>query len=174
MSTEGHHHVDPSDKWGQKVGLQAAILAVFLSVFTIFAHRAHTETIMAGNAASDEWSHYQAKRIRDFQVELAGDMLKVTGPGNEAAGKLLESFSKSREKYKEDLEEIREKAETKEKSEAIAHRKASYFDLAEGILELSLVLTSLYFLSKKKFFPVLALALAAAGTAVGIFGIFLR
>src|SRR6476469_5804715 len=48
MNMEAHPTAEAHDPVGKKIGLQAALLAVFLSAFTILAHRAHTETIMAG------------------------------------------------------------------------------------------------------------------------------
>ena len=46
-------------------------------------------------------------------------------------------------------------------------------DIGEGFLELGLVLSSLYFLSKRKFFPVIGITAAVIGTVLGIAG-FLR
>jgi len=47
------------------------------------------------------------------------------------------------------------------------------FDLGEGLLELGLVLSSLYFLSKRKFFPLFGALAALAGTIVGLSGVLL-
>ena len=44
------------------------------------------------------------------------------------------------------------------------------FDIGEGLLELGLVLCSLYFLARKTFFPALGLLASIAGTALGIWG----
>jgi hypothetical protein len=43
-------------------------------------------------------------------------------------------------------------------------------DIAEGFLELGLVLSSLYFLSKRKFFPVFGITAAVIGAALGVAG----
>ena len=171
MSTESHH-VDPNDSLGKKVGAQAAILAVLLSVFTICAHRAHTETIAMGNEATNEWAHYQAKRIREYQLEMNTDLLRLTAPNNPETAKTIAGYAKQRAKYSQELDEIKKTAEERVKEGALAHRKASYFDLSEGVLEIALVLSSLYFLSHKKLFPFLGLSLGAGGIVVGLLGLF--
>ncbi|MBV8852309.1 MAG: DUF4337 family protein, partial [Sinobacteraceae bacterium] len=48
--------------------------------------------------------------------------------------------------------------------------RAVRLDLGEGFLELGLVLSSLYFLSRRNFFPVLGISAALIGTALGIAG----
>ena len=47
------------------------------------------------------------------------------------------------------------------------------FDIGEGLLELGLVLCSLYFLARKSFFPIFGVLSAIAGTAMGIWGYLL-
>jgi len=42
------------------------------------------------------------------------------------------------------------------------------FDIGEGLLELGLVLCSLFFLARKIFFPALGILASIAGTALGI------
>ena len=174
MSAEGQHHVDPSDSFGKIVGLQAAILAVCLSIFTIYAHRAHTETIAAGNEASNAWSHYQAKRIRDYQLEMNTDLIRLLAQSNPESGKIIEGYTHQRDKYSQELGDIKKGAEKKAREGELAHHKAWYFDLSEAVLEIALVLTSLYFLSHKKLFPVLGLLLGLAGIVVGTFGLLLH
>ena len=168
------HHVDSNDAFGKKVGLQAASLAVLLSLFTICAHRAHTETIVTGNESSNDWAHYQAKRIRDYQLEMNTDVLKLAAPKNSETEKTVEDYARQRAKYRQELDEIKKDAEEKVQKGAVAHRKAWYFDLSEGMLEISLVLSSLYFLSHKKLFPLLGLLLGGVGTVVGLLGLLLR
>jgi hypothetical protein len=44
--------------------------------------------------------------------------------------------------------------------------------MGEGFLELGLVLSSLYFLSKRKFFPIFGGLAAIIGTVLGVAGFF--
>ena len=75
----------------------------------------------------------------------------------------LLSIPKQESKYKKDLDEIKAEADKTVEEGKLAHHKTSYFELAEGLLEISLILSSLYFLSHKKFFPMLGLLLGVSG-----------
>ena len=167
-------HGESLDSFGKMTALQTAVLAVLLSVFTICSHRMHTETIVLGNEASNQWSHYQAKRIRDFQLQLNTEMLKLTAPASAEVTKTIEDYGKQRAEYRKELEELKKDAEGKDEEGAASHKKAGFFDLAEGLLEISMILSSLYFLSHKKFFPLLGLSLGALGIFVGVAGLLMK
>ena len=174
MSAGGHHHVEANDTWGKFIGFQTAILAVLLTVFTIMAHRAHTDTVLAGNKANNGWSYYQAKRIRSSQVEMNSGLIKLLAPDSPQAKATLEDYAKLSEKYKHDLEEIKENTEAQEKAEETSHHRASIFDLAEGLFEMAMILSSLYFITKKKFFPIMGFVMGLAGLVVGLWGFLLH
>ena len=55
-------------------------------------------------------------------------------------------------------------------AEADEHRALRY-DVGEGLLEIGLVLSSLYFISRKKMFPVMGITAGIAGTAIAITGL---
>ena len=163
-------HVAPNDSFGKKVGIFTAILAVLLSVFTISAHRAHTETIKLQSVANDQWAFYQAKRIRDDQLELNADLLKVLAVNNVKASQLIAIYAAKHNDYVKKLQAIKTIAEDKMQESQLFQQKALLFDFAEGILEIALVMSSLYFISRKKYFPVLGVAFATLGLIVGVFG----
>ena len=165
------HHEEANDPASKLIGLQTAVIAILLSIFTILAHRAHTETIMEGNKSSNSWAHYQAKRIRAYQIEMNTGLIKLLAPNAPETAVTLDEYAKQSKKYEKDLEEIKAEAESAEKAEGSAHHQGTLFDLAEGLLEIAMILSSLYFLTKKKLFPSLGLLLAVGGIAVGIMGL---
>ena len=61
-------------------------------------------------------------------------------------------------------------ARAKEAHSAAEERRALWLDVGEGLLELGLVLSSLYFLSKRRFFALLGAIAALIGTAIGVAG----
>ena len=83
---------------------------------------------------------------------------------------LIDTFGKDRDRYAHDAEAIQKDALAKEAQSDHEEHRASRFDLGEGFLELGLVLSSLYFLSKRRFFPVLGGAAAMIGVGLGIAG----
>jgi hypothetical protein len=88
----------------------------------------------------------------------------------EAVAGKLES---ARTKYAADAERIQEDARAKDKETEIEEHRALRFDLGEGLLELGLVLCSLYFLARKIFFPVFGVLSSIAGAALGVSGFLL-
>ncbi|MGB6354174.1 MAG: DUF4337 family protein, partial [Steroidobacteraceae bacterium] len=89
---------------------------------------------------------------------------------SEAAVNKLEA---ARAKYAADAEKIQEDAKSKDDQSDVEEVRALRFDIGEGLLELGLVLCSLYFLARKGFFPLFGILAAAAGTAIGVWGFLL-
>jgi hypothetical protein len=170
---EIHHEGNESDPTGKMVGVIAAVLAVFLAIVTIASHRTHTAAIMHKATANDSWSHYQSVRVKYHSLELGENLLAVLGAKGEAAGKMLADYGSQKKKYDAQGKEIQEEAQhAGEAAEADEHRALRY-DIGEGLLEIGLVLSSLYFISRKKMFPVLGVIAGITGTAIAITGLLL-
>ncbi len=163
-------HVAPGDNYGKKIGLLAAGLAVLLSLFTISAHRSHTETIVLQNNSNDAWAQYQSKRIRDYQLEMNMDLLNLLATGNPKTAKLITSYATKHAEYTKELVDIKKEADALGQESMRSQRKALYFNFAEGVLEIALVMSSLYFISHKKIFPCLSVFFALLGIIVGVMG----
>ena len=82
----------------------------------------------------------------------------------------MESLNKDKERYARETDEIQKEANAKEKESDHEEQRAVWLDLGEGFLELGLVLSSLYFLSKRRFFPVFGGLAALIGLGLGIYG----
>jgi hypothetical protein len=168
---EIHHEGNESDPMGKTVGVIAAILAVFLAIVTIASHRTHTAAIMHKSSSNDQWAYYQATRVKLHSTELGQNLIGMFGEKNPAAGKILKDYESQKKKYEETSKEIQEKARgADEAAEADEHRALRY-DVGEGLLEIGLVLSSLYFISRKKMFPVLGVIAGVTGTAIAITGL---
>jgi hypothetical protein len=164
---EGHEH----DPVGRRVGVMAALLAVFLAVVTILSHRTHTEAIIKKSESNDQWTYYQASRLKYHNLELGERLIGVLGPNNPGAKETLEKFGKEKQKYTDQDKDLQDKAQAKvDASEAAEHRALRY-DLGEGLLEIALVLSSLYFISRKMLFPVVGIIAGIAGLIVAITGL---
>ena len=170
---ESGHAIDPM---GQKVGVLAALLAVLLAVVTIASHRTHTAAIIHQSEANDEWAHYQAIRVKYHSLELGENLvalMEVKGAvadNSAAASKMLADYANQKKKYDQQGKESQEKATNSgEMAEADEHRALRY-DVGEGLLEIGLVLTSLYFISKKMMFPVLGVLAGVAGAGIAVTG----
>ena len=85
----------------------------------------------------------------------------------------LRKLEGARDKYSDDAKDIQKDAVAKDKETEIEERRALRFDIGEGLLELGLVLCSLYFLARKAFLPVFGLIASLSGAALGIAGFLL-
>jgi len=169
---EIHHEGHENDPVGKRIGILAAVLAVGLAVVTIASHRTHTAAIIHKSNSNDEWSHYQSTRLKYHNLELGENIISVLGK-SEAAEKMLADYAGQKKKYDEQGKEIQEKAQhADELAEADEHR-ALRFDFGEGLLEIGLVLSSLYFISKKMMFPVLGVIAGIAGVLIAVTGAFM-
>jgi hypothetical protein len=85
----------------------------------------------------------------------------------------LQKLEAARAKYAADAEKIQQDAKAKDDESDVEQVRALRFDIGEGLLELGLVLCSLYFLARKSFFPILGVISSIAGTVMGIWGFLL-
>jgi hypothetical protein len=173
---EIHHEIEGGehDAFGQTIGVIAALIGILLAVVTIQSHRSHTAAVVAKTEANDKWAYYQSKSIKRSEYSIAKTLLAATGASGEKAQKALDSFEKEQERYKKESEEIQKEAENTERETKVFEDQALRYDFGEGLLELGLVLCSLYFISKKKLFPFAGVIAAVAGTIIGATGFFLH
>jgi hypothetical protein len=167
---EIHHEGHESDPFGKKVGIVAAIISVFLGVVTIASHRAHTEGVLLKTDANDKWSYYQAQRMKFHNLELGEDLLSAIPDPSPDTQKKVARYKSDEGKYDEKSKQAQEEAKGIEKKSEIVEQKALRFDFGEGLLEIGLVMTSLFFISKNKLFPALGVFLAGIGCVLGILG----
>jgi hypothetical protein len=165
---EGNEH----DPMGQKVGVMAALLAVCLAVVTIASHRTHTEAIIKKSESNDQWQYYQASRLKFHNTELGQHLISVLGPNNPGAKEILDQFADDKKKYTEQSKDLQDKALAKAEASEAAERRALHYDLGEGLLEIALVLSSLYFIARKMLFPVVAIIAGLAGIIVALSGLW--
>jgi hypothetical protein len=165
---ESGHAIDPM---GQKVGALAAILAVALAIVTITSHRTHTEAIMQKSAANDAWAHYQSTRVKYHNLELGESLIGVLGGKGEAAEKALASYAAQKKDYEGRSRTTQADAEKLDLAAEAAEHRALRYDIGEGLLEIALVLSSLYFISRKMMFPAIGVAAGVAGAAIAITGL---
>jgi hypothetical protein len=161
------HAADPNTR---RVGILVGVVGICLSVVTIASHRAHTEAVIHRTESNDQWSYYQAKKIRENTEEVALALVQALGSDPARSEAMTKKLDAARSKYAADAEKIQEEARAKDGETTIEERRALRFDIGEGLLELGLVLCSLYFLARKTFFPVLGVLSSAAGVAMGVWG----
>jgi hypothetical protein len=152
------------------VGILVGVVGILLSVVTIASHRAHTEAVIHRTESNDQWAFYQAKKIRESTSDVALTLLRALEPDAARTEAAIHKLETARDKYADEAKDIMKEAQAKDAEQKLEERRALRFDIGEGLLELGLVLCSLYFLARKAFFPVLGVVASIAGTCMGIWG----
>jgi hypothetical protein len=161
------HAADPLTR---RVGILVGVVGILLSVVTISSHRAHTQAVIHRTESNDQWAFYQAKKIRESTNDVALTLLQALGSDAARNDAATHRLAAARDKYADEAKEIMKEAEAKDVEQKIEERRALRFDIGEGLLELGLVLCSLYFLARKSFFPVIGVVSSLAGTGLAILG----
>jgi hypothetical protein len=165
-------HVAAADPFGQRVGILVGAIGILLSIVTILAHREHAAAVVHKTEANDQWAYFQAKKIREHTAQIGATILTSLAADPTRVAAASARLTQDSERYTKEAEDIRALALERDQQSQRAEQRALRFDVAEGFLELGLVMSSLYFLSRKRFFVAFGSVGAAAGTIIGIVGWF--
>lgn len=157
------------------ISLAISILAVLVAMVTVLGHRSHTEAILMQSRAADQWSLYQAKKIRMDSLSVTIDLIPLQNFANSAgaAAKLAE-YKAHVQKWKTDLAEEQQKAHEYENEVHLAERRAGHYDLGEALLQISVVLSSITLFTRRRSYFFLGLAIGTAGLVVASIGLFVH
>ena len=164
---EIHSSADPTD---HRVGALVCLIGIVLSIVTILGHREHTAAVVHKIEANSQWSFYQTKKIKKDNDDIAITILKVLSPNSVTAATPIAKLTVDAGRYEEETPHIKAQADARDLESAHSEAKALRFDQGEGFMELGLVMTSLYFLVRRRFFVSLGLAAALIGSLFGACG----
>ncbi len=142
-------------------------MAVLVAVTTVLGHRTHTQAILFQNQATDIWNEYQAHKIRAYETELTTDLLSaVTVADQHAADKIAKSYTDHEKKWADEVKEEEDQAEALQTKVELAEARADRFDMAEALLEIGLVITSVTLLTRNRIYWYLGLGFSALGVGL--------
>jgi hypothetical protein len=157
------------------VAFTMSLLAVLVAVTTVLGHRTHTEAVLNQNKATDQWNEYQAHKIRSNDTALASDLLSVvTIADKDAAKKIAKGYADHQAKWTDELKDDKEKAEALETRVEQAEARANRFDLAEALLEIGLVITSVTLLTRRRAYWYLGIVFSLGGIASAVSVLLLK
>ena len=142
------------EKSNKKIALFITVLALLLALAELGAKSAQTEAIINTVSASDSWSFYQAKSIRQTTLRTAADSLELmvgTDPASAATKKqeqLISDWRKTADRYESDPEKGEGKKELVERAQGFEHRRDAAvehyhgYEIAGVLLQISVVLAS--------------------------------
>ena len=148
------------------VAFTMAVLAVLVAITSVLGHRTHTEAILDQDNATDQWNEYQAHKIRSNDTFLASDLLTVMTVSDKAAAqKLAKGYADHQAKWAGETKDDMEKAVVFQSKVEQAEARADRFDLAEALLEIGLVITSVTLLTHTRIYWYLGIGFSVCGVA---------
>lgn len=163
---------DKKEPWLNYLALTTVIFAVCATLSTFKGGGFSTRSVMSQSQASDQWAYYQAKSIKSYMYQMQKENLELRlldlPKGSDKAHNYQEKiadYGRKIEKYEQEKTEIQDKAKELEgvRDEAQKHSKA--FGMAIIFLQISILLSSIAGLLKKK--PVWYV-----GMVTGVVGLF--
>jgi len=166
----------------RRVALVTAIFAVILAISSLGGNNATKEMLLAQQQASDQWAFYQAKVIREHlyrsqKMRIEADLLEREGTLRPEVRQHFESMLRKmndeEDRYNKEKREIEQEAMKLEHERDINRSKDPYFDYAEVLLQISIVMASISILAVSRPIFYFGIVLASLGTLLTLNGFLL-
>ncbi len=163
----------------RRVALTTAIFAVVLAIASLGGNNSTKEMLLAQQQASDQWAFYQAKVIREHQyraqrmrleVELAERGAQIRPEARQKIEELRATFAEEEKRYNTEKKDIEKEAKKLEHERDANRDKDPYFDYAEVLLQIAIVMSSVSILSSSRSLFFFSLILAIAGALLTLNG----
>ena len=169
----------------KRVALTTALYAVVLAIASLGGTNAMKHMLLAQQQASDQWSFYQAKVIREHQyriqkLRLEADLAErgrtMKPEARQKFDELQAKLTDEEKRYNTEKKEIEQEAKKLEQDRDLYRTKDPYFDYAEVLLQIAIVMASIAILatSLPLFFFSLGLAGLGAFLTLNGFMLFLK
>ncbi len=146
----------PKDTFKQRAAIFISFLAMLLAITGLGGQNASKETLNNNIQAANAFNFYQAKNIRQTSLMLAADEIELAWaatPGlsdqaKAALAKKLETYKANIARYEsepstgEGKKELMARARAHEEARDHAIKQDPYFDYAEALLQIAIVLIS--------------------------------
>ena len=175
------------DKSKNRTALTISIFAMVLAVASLGGSNAMKEANHENILAANTYSFYQAKTIRQTSLKIAATDLEIkllSTPAlpestKEVIQKRIDGYKKTIDRYesepdtKEGKKELLARAKEHENTRDRAMRQDPWFDYAEGMLQIAIVLLSVSILGSIPALFVVGSSLGLLGTLSALNGFFL-
>jgi hypothetical protein len=175
-----------ADKFKTRTAIMIAVLAMLLAVTGLGGQNAAKEATNNNIFASNLYAFYQAKNIRQTSFALAADALEiqmnaagVTPEAKAEMQKKIEAYRKNVARYESEPEtqegkkELLVRAKAMEQIRDHALKQDPYFDYAEVLLQIAIVLASVAIVSGISWLVFGSALLGVLGTLLMINGFLL-
>ncbi|HEY3446431.1 MAG TPA: DUF4337 domain-containing protein [Myxococcales bacterium] len=164
-----------SKGWSDYVAISTAVIAVVAALDASQLGVAGGRNQILQSQESDQWAFYQAKSIKGHTYDLQSQMLELLppDPALDAARKARhDDYVAQSARYEKERGEIKAEAEKKKNERLVVVEHAARYGRALIALQVSIVLSSVAGMTKKKWLWLLSLGLGALGVAGFCWGYF--
>jgi hypothetical protein len=159
-----------SKRFTKRVALTTAVFAVILAITSLGGNNAMKEMLLAQQQSSDQWAFYQSKVIRGhfYKIEkmrIEADLnqwgASMKPEVREKYETMLKTINEEELRFNTEKEKIERDAKDLEHERDVNRSKDPYFDYAEVLLQISIVMASISILAVSRY--IFSFALIAAG-----------
>ena len=163
----------------RRVAITTAVYAVMLAVAALGGNNAMKDMLLAQQQASDQWAFYQAKVIREhayriqqkrLEVDLAERGASLVPEVRQQYEALLGEFAAEAKRYGTEKKDIEQDAKKWEHERDVNRQKDPYFDFAEVLLQIAIVMSSVSILATSRLLYGISFVLAVGGTLLMLNG----
>jgi hypothetical protein len=164
--------------FSRRVALTTAVYAVVLALASLGGNNAMKEMLLAQQEATNQWAYYQAKVVREHlnranklrvEAELA-EPSALRGPERAKFEALAKKYADEEKRMNADKKEIEVVAKKAEGVRDLNQAKDPYFDYAEVLLQIAIVMATVSIISSSRPVFVTSLVLALAGAFLAFNG----
>jgi hypothetical protein len=180
-AAEEHHHGHErgdSSASGEMTlsAITAAVLAVLAAIGSLLSGHAVNQAILKQTQATDQWAYYQAKSTKQQLYEVGGKLIEALAPAPaagtaDARPATLRQFQEERDRYDQEKEDIKKKAEHLEAESRHEFHKHHQFALGIACFQVGIVLASVSILVRIRAIYYLSLLAGSAGLVWVIMGL---
>ena len=166
----------------KRIALTTAIFAVLLAITSLGGNNAMKEMLLAQQQSSDQWAFYQSKAMREHLYRTNGLRIELDlverGRGMKPEVKkryeaMLKDMRAEEVRYGEEKKKIEQEAKQLEAARDKNMSKDPYFDYAEVLLQISIVMASISILAASHQIFYFAIVSASLGTLMMLNGYLL-
>ena len=166
------------EKWLNYLALSTVLLAVCATLSTFKGGGYSTRSLMNQSKASDQWSFYESKSLKSYMFEMQCDNLElqIGNISSNDSQKYHDKIATYKEKiiqYEKEKAEIKALAAGFEQERDMNKEHSNIFGIAVVFLQVSILLSSISALTKKKIVWYLSMAIGIVGLVYFFDGFFL-
>ena len=172
---------DKKEPWLNYLALTTIIFAVAATLSTFKGGGYSTRSMLSQEQASNKWSYFQSKSLKLYLYETQKDVLeldtksmkKEEAPVIAAYQKKISEYEQSIKRYDSEKADIKKDAEHLETLRDEAQKHSQAFGMAVIFLQISILLSSIGALIKRKYLWYMAIGIGAVGLFYFINGFLL-